>query len=110
MKKRMIYEAWYGDVEVEMTVDRYRTDNGIALFLWNNGELYGCLTVCLPTQFKTNDNCVYLDTNNMSGSESLIEKYGIGKATGFYGCNGYCQYPEYEIDVAVLDQIVNEEV
>lgn len=108
---KMTYEAWYGTKEVWMTVDRYRADNSIALQLWcmdeeyGYEEPYGTLTVCLPNEYKTNENCVFLDTNNMRDAEEFIEKYGIGKATDMYGFSGFCMYPEYELDMERIAEL-----
>ncbi len=109
MAKMYIYEAFYGNTEVWLWTSRYKDNDSlyIGLMCNENGwdEPFADLTVNLPTAMKTNNNCVFLDTNNLPNAEAFVRKIGIGKPTGKYGHSGYCSYPEYEIDTELLKEI-----
>ncbi len=46
-----------------------------------------------------------LDTNNMSGIESFVEREGLAQPSGECLRSGYCQYPVYEFDREALQKL-----
>ena len=49
-------------------------------------------------------NRAYVDTNNFPEAMSLISEYRLGKLTGNIGASGYCNYPEYEFNLAEVEK------
>ena len=47
----------------------------------------------------------YVDTNDMPYIEEFIEKYRLGTNTGMYMKSGFCKYPLYHFDKAILQKI-----
>lgn len=54
------------------------------------------LTVNLPNT-AIPKNYAFIDINNCIEAGALIEQLGIGRNTGKFGFNGYCNYPLYEM-------------
>lgn len=48
-------------------------------------------------------NCAYVDTNNCSFAEELLEQ-GIARKTGFTMKSGHCTYPLWKFDEAFLKE------
>lgn len=46
-----------------------------------------------------------LDTNNMSGIGSFVEKEGLARPTGNYLNSGFCHFPVYEFDKDALQKL-----
>lgn len=103
-----LYDETYKINRIEL--NRYTADNALAIQLYCIDKDYGfeepfaTLTVCLGLDkiIKPNDNRSFLDTNNCSWSEEFVEKYNLGKPTGFNGVSGYCTYPLYEWNIEEL--------
>lgn len=68
-------------------------------------EPWSDLTVNLPEEPISGDNCGFVDTNNNPGIEQFIQDYGFGKPTGYIACSGYCQYPEYRFDMERINTL-----
>ena len=104
----MQFEAW-GDVhELCIEAGRYSHGNGLFLQLYEkcgDGELepYATLTVNLQDH-ACGKNRAYVDTNNFPAAMSLISEYKLGKLTGNIGASGYCNYPEYEFNLAEIEK------
>ena len=104
----MQFEAW-GDVhELCIEAGHYSHGNGLFLQLYEkcgDGELepYATLTVNLPDH-ACGKNRAYVDTNNFPAAMSLISEYKLGKLTGNIGASGYCNYPEYEFNLAEIEK------
>ncbi len=104
----MQFEAW-GDVhELCIEAGHYSRGNGLFLQLYEkcgDGELepYATLTVNLPDH-SCGKNRAYVDTNNFPAAMSLISEYRLGKLTGNIGASGYCDYPEYEFNLAEIEK------
>lgn len=95
--------------KVGIEIDRYRTYDNLYVGLicledTDNsyaGEPYGDLSVNIEP---LPENCIAVDTNNLSGAEEFIKKYKLGTDTGYCAYSGYCQYPIYEMDMNKLKQ------
>lgn len=76
----------------------YSFDNSLAVELVEkNGEPFAVISVCVPEEQHTNENCIFVDTNNCPWATKFLEDNGLGKPTGVYAMSGWCTYPEYEI-------------
>ena len=104
----MQFEAW-GDVhELCIEAGHYSRGNGLFLQLYEkcgDGELepYATLTVNLPDH-SCGKNRAYVDTNNFPAAMSLISEYRLGRLTGNIEASGYCNYPEYEFNLAEIEK------
>lgn len=97
--------------KVGLALDRYRSYDNLYVGLVcaetdkeNDiyaGELYGDLSVNIEP---LPENCICVDTNNLSGAEKFIKKYRLGTFTGMYSYSGYSKYPIYEMDIDKLKQ------
>lgn len=67
-------------------------------------EPYCDVTVNLMDAGTSQDNCAFIDTNNMPTLPKFLEENGIAEPTGYYGFSGFCAYPEYRFNIDVLDQ------
>ncbi len=83
-------------------LERYVCDNSLSVMLWNmeDGPI-AKLTVCLDDKGLA-ENESYVDTNNCPWAPDLIEKYGLGMATGRMKASGFCCYPAVRFDVEKL--------
>lgn len=64
---------------------------------------FSTLTVNLPDH-SCGKNRAYVDTNNFPAAMSLISEYRLGRLTGNIGASGYCNYPEYEFNLAEIEK------
>ena len=85
------------------------TNGRIGLMLvTSEGYPYSNVTVNLVDELVTNENCVFLDTNNAPYIERFILKYKLGTPTGKMGISGFCTYPEYELDLNEVEKHLEE--
>jgi len=98
MNKKYELNAWWGKkYKLSIVRHTYAYDNSLAIELVDKGEPFAMLSVCIPEYPHTNENCIFVDTNNCSWAEEFIESNGLGKPTGMYAMSGFCCYPEYEM-------------
>lgn len=99
----------YGNsYEVFCRITKYATNNALAIQLvMDTGEPFGNMTVNL--EGIPNEDCAYLDTNNMPEVEEIVKKYHLGEPTGRYGQSGFCTYPEYKFNMKELYKYTMEE-
>ena len=118
----MIFEVTtsYGKrVRLRPSVALYRVEDfmgkelpGLAIVLdevGKNGKVkeeYAVFTISFG-EFIGMKNCAYIDTNNCSFAEQLLD-YGIAKPTGFTKASGFCSYPLWQFDEAFLKDIGGE--
>lgn len=55
---------------------------------------YATITVNLPNARLSDENCAFVDTNNVPFIDEWLEENGIAEPTGRFGFSGYCCYPE----------------
>lgn len=94
----------YKGTEIELKIDHYAENGTLAVVMLNkeNKSMYDILTINLDTPFLTNENCQFVDTNNMEDIEEFISKYYIGVPTGRVETSGFCVYPEYDFTKLII--------
>lgn len=99
----------YGSTHtIQLAVNAYYYGGNLAIqmFSFENGyaEPWSDLTVNLDDTLPL--NCAYIDTNN-NGEDILdwIKRYQLAVPTGRYSRSGFCQYPEYHFDTALLYEL-----
>lgn len=60
---------------------------------------YCDITVNLPDEDLSGENCAFVDTNNAPFLPEFLESNGIAEPTGMYGFSGWCAYPEYRFNM-----------
>lgn len=103
MKERFRLKTSFGEKIVEIKVMYYVYGNGLCLKFLEDGECYGYATVNFEN--KLPKYMAYVDTNDMPYIEEFIEKYRLGTNTGMYMKSGFCKYPLYHFDKAILQKI-----
>ena len=67
-------------------------------------EMWCDITVNLPDEPVTDENCGYVDVNNAPYLPRFLEDNGLAEWTGKYGYSGFCQYPEFRFNIDRLDE------
>lgn len=57
-------------------------------------EPYATISVNLPNEKITDENCTFVDGNNVLFIEEWLEKNGIAEPTGRVAFSGFCVYSE----------------
>ena len=57
-------------------------------------EPYATISVNLPNEKITDENCTFVDGNNVPFVDEWLEKNGIAEPTGRVAFSGFCIYPE----------------
>ena len=104
MKTFEVKTPWATTPDCTLAVSRYANNDHIALGIWCEDGPFADLTVNLPDVKRYPKNFGYVDTNNFPQGLELIERLGIGKWTGILKPSGWCTYPLYEFDEAVLKE------
>ena len=68
----------------------------------SEGELYGIITKNLVDAPISAHNCAYLDTNNMAGIDTWLQRNNYGELTGKTAQSGFCTYPEFRFKEELL--------
>ena len=94
----------YNGTIVELQLNHYADNNSLAIVMIEaqSKGMYAVLTVNLDTPL-TNENCQFIDTNNLERAEEFIEEYNLGVPTGRVEQSGFCLYPEYDFTKLVMD-------
>ena len=92
---------------IQLQVAAYMNGNlAIEMITWEDGcpEPWNTLTVNLTWQCEK--DCAFIDTNN-NGKEILIwlKKHELAAPTGRELKSGFCTYPEYRFQEALLREI-----
>jgi len=100
----MIIKLYGKEYKVNLTVASYSQYGNLALQLIHTDddgylEPFGFITKNLSNVDKFQ---AFLDVNNMPGIEVFVQKYKLGVPKGTMASSGYCMYPLYEFDEAVL--------
>lgn len=92
----------YGHADkIYITVNHYSQNGNIAIgMITENYEPRAILTKNLGE--KLEENCAYVDTNNLPEIEEIIRKYHLAEPTGRQYQSGYCTYPEYRFNMNEL--------
>lgn len=102
MKKLEFRNRWTGEVlSGAIEVNRYAAGDGVALELWVESEYcyepYASMTVNLNRP--ASEGCAYLDVNNFPEGVNLMAAYDLGVFTGWVKRSGFCEYPEYRLNM-----------
>ena len=96
-------DPWDGsDCEARLSTDKYVRGNRLFIELEVVDEEVGCflpycpVTVNIPDEKISNENCGFLDTNNASWLPRFVVQNGLGVPTGRVGYSGHCVYPEFD--------------
>ena len=98
----------YGSTRpIQLQVAAYMNGNlAIEMITWEDGcpEPWNTLTVNLTWQCEK--DCAFIDTNN-NGKEILmwLKKHELAAPTGMELRSGFCTYPEYRFQEALLREI-----
>lgn len=100
----MTFVSAYGSKhELVIQKTTYATNGRLALRLilvdGNYTAHYATLTVNLPQADHLDEDCAFVDTNNIPNADTLIRVYKLGKPTGRYVSSGFCLYPEYKFNM-----------
>ena len=101
-----LYSEWDEEyINAKLYTDSY-ANNGrifIGVLAWDTDcdgwTPWADLTVNMPRERLSNENCAFVDTNDFHGAMAFIDKYELGKPTGRIACSGWCFYPEVEFDM-----------
>lgn len=63
---------------------------------------YCNVTVNLPSAKMDSPNAVFIDTNNAPWLEDFLRKNGFGLPTGRFRSSGFCNYPEYLLNLQTM--------
>lgn len=73
-------------------------------------EPYCDITVNLPGEMISGENCAFVDTNNAPFITEFLEKNGLAEPTGLFGFSGWCAYPEYRFDLEKISKNLPKEI
>ena len=60
------------------------------------------VTVNIPDETLTDENCAFIDINNNQTIRQFLEENNLAEWTGKFGYSGFCAYPEYRFDMERL--------
>lgn len=112
-----VQNPWTGEImECYIHEDKYVEGDGLALILLDRDLEYGYLepycdiTVNLPGEMLTGENCAFVDVNNAPFIRAVLEENGLAEFTGMMGFSGWCAYPEYRFNMdEVRKHLVKED-
>ena len=73
-------------------------------------EPYCDITVNLPGEMLSGENCAFVDTNNAPFIPGFLEANGLAEPTGMLGFSGWCVYPEYRFNMEEISKHLLGEV
>lgn len=88
------------EYKVETFKAAYNENDNLAVIVQNK-NFEEVLTVNLKDN-PTNENCAFIDTNNVRWAEKFLQENQIAQPTGRYAISGFCSYPEYRFDMSKL--------
>lgn len=96
---------WGVNEELTLYHAKYANNGNLAVVANDkDGFPYAAITVNL-VEWKLDDNCAYVDTNNCPWAEDFLRKYDIAYPTGDYRISGFCVYPMYLFSPIKLKRI-----
>ena len=99
---------WTGkEMDGVFVISRYFVNDRIAVNLWakehdNEDDFlspFTSVTVNLPYAKMGSTNAVFLDVNNAPWLEGFMMENGFGYPTGRFRTSGFCNYPEYLLNL-----------
>lgn len=110
MKLLQMETQWSDEpILVSLGIHNYQNNGRLALELIEHladpeygqcEEPYGMVTVNIPDEEVTDNDCGFVDVNNLGkGITEFLKKNGLAHPTGMTGFSGYCAYPEFEFDI-----------
>lgn len=82
----------YRGYKVVLSAHKYVKNNVLAVLMTY------IVTVNLPG-YMPDENCAFVDTNNMPDILHWLTENGLATDTGLAGVNGYCTYPLMKFDL-----------
>ena len=78
----------------------YENNGTLALmaFYDENGDDSDVLSVNLNNAMMQNDECCFIDTNNIPWAPRFLEKFNLAEPTGVSQRSGFCTYPLYKVN------------
>lgn len=92
-----------------ITADCYANNGRLAVVVWIHEETdfaepWASLTVNLDRKFSKDGNA-FIDVNNFPDAEEFIKANHLGQPTGYVAASGFCLYPEYKLDLEMIDML-----
>ena len=106
-----VMNPWTGEImECCIMEDKYIMGDRLALFLfervhYHTGpriEPFCDITVNLPREELSGENCAFVDTNDAPFLPAFLEENGLAEPTGMMGFSGFCAYPEYRFNMETV--------
>ena len=70
---------------------------------------YCSVSVNLVRNNPQSDSCIFVDTNNAPWLENFLSENGFGLPTGRFATSGYCNYPEYLLNLKKMKRYAMRE-
>lgn len=103
----MQYKSFNKTYNVTAHKTKYLCDESLAITLEDadTHEPFATLTVNLSESgFSCEEDCAFVDTNNLPGAREFILSNELGLPTGRLGYSGYCIYLEYRFYLDKLEE------
>lgn len=91
---------------IGINIGNYSHNNNTAISLDCSEGVFATITVNLDENL--DEDMAYLDTNNCSWVEDIMEKYGLGEFTGKIRQSGFCVYPLYKLNLKAIKELDNK--
>ena len=91
---------------IGINIGKYSHNNNTAISLDCNEGAFATITVNLDENL--DEDMAYLDTNNCSWVEDIMEKYGLGEFTGKSRQSDFCVYPLYKLNLKAIKELDNK--
>lgn len=97
---------WDEEYKVKAFALRYLLPDrlSVSLFDIENCEPFLDVTVNIPYESVSGDDCAFVDTNNYPWICKFLEDNHLATSTGYIGMSDYCTYPEYKFDLSKLSK------
>lgn len=84
----------YKGCEVSLVKSKFYDGNLAVVMIDEYGNYHSRITVNLPTYSKTDENCAYVDSNNLPRIVEWLKRHKLAEPTGMLAHSGFCEYPE----------------
>ena len=95
--ERKLYELNGYNVYIEKVKYQYKNRLAVQAYVVEDDgwvEPYATISVNLVNEKLTDENCAYVDCNNVPFIDEWLEENGIAEPTGRFAFSGFCVYPE----------------
>lgn len=95
--ERKLYELNGYNVYIEKVKYQYKNRLAVQAYVVEDDgwvEPYATISVNLIKEKLTDENCAYVDCNNVPFIDEWLEENGIAEPTGRFAFSGFCVYPE----------------